>query len=810
MTFKTPANNSVIEPVGIAMKPSFGSMDNLGRLRTSRHQNIYEADFEYGTQPMRWENYVVSPTVSITATGTTGNVVATSSATGNVIVGMPVFSTTAGVIPTGAYVVSVNSTAGSNSVTLSQAPTTAVSSGTVVLGKGSYIAQLPGSGGVRMRLSTASGDVTIRQTRPYHRYQPGKTMVMSTAVNLGTAQTGQRQRVGFFDDGNGVFFEQADPTFTNTVTTFTASSISGQNFLTGISNTASMYIGMPVTGPNINPSTTVKDTNGTLNVPYTTFVTNIINSTAVGISSSTTSTTTGTSYSFTSVANPYGMYVVVRSDVNSTSIQNYGTNAGTPTDQRYPLPIWNGDQATIQSLDWSRIQMIWMEYTWYGAGMTRWGVVINGEWIVLHYVGFGNKGPVNTTNAQTGVFAYPAQIAPWSRTGNLPVRYEQRNIAATTSQNDMYHWGVSVIVEGGQDEQRGFTYSYGMANTAIKRQVGSGAAATRYPVLSVASRVMGTIEMSGNSSYNAPTSASNTTSITFTANTTFDGVLASSTLVSWGNANNIITVPAGTSNVFVGQSVTSATAGIPAGATVTYVNSSAYTISAQTTAAASGVLANTYTNNTFVGRHIYFPQQGTSNTGVAARVTGSNSTVITFGDIVTNGPIVNTASMTGTPFQIGLINRGQLLPKKMYISCDAPAIVELISSTTSSPILLTGATFATLANIASTNTISGTLVQANGFSTTNGAILVTSGLGSNNSFAMRDVSATAMTGGEVVFALTSPAGGSGLQEIDLSYFFPLYNTVSGNQTDVLTVAITTTGTAGANVGVHIIAQEAMS
>ena len=269
-------------------------------------------------------------------------------------------------------------------------------------------------------------------------------------------------------------------------------------------------------------------------------------------------------------------------------------------------------------------------------------------------------------------------------------------------------------------------------------------------------------------------------------------------------------MPAGTANVFVGQAVTSATAGIPAGATVTFVNATAYTISAATTAAASGVLANTYTNNTFVGRHIYFPQQGgTANTGLAARITSSNSTVIGFGDIVTGKAIANTASMTNTPYQIGLLNRGQLLPKKMYISADAPCIIELISSTTSSPILLTGGAFVTSANLVSTNTSVGPLTQAVGFTTANGATLALGGLGSNNSFAMRDVSATAMTGGEVVFALTSPSGGSGLQELDLSYFFPLYNTVSGNLTDVLTVAITTT-TAAANVGVHLIAQEAMS
>ena len=33
------------------------SMDVFGRLKISRHQNIYDADFEYGTQPLRWESY---------------------------------------------------------------------------------------------------------------------------------------------------------------------------------------------------------------------------------------------------------------------------------------------------------------------------------------------------------------------------------------------------------------------------------------------------------------------------------------------------------------------------------------------------------------------------------------------------------------------------------------------------------------------------------------------------------------------------------------------------------------------------------
>lgn len=114
------------------------------------------------------------------------------------------------------------------------------------------------------------------------------------------------------------------------------------------------------------------------------------------------------------------------------------------------------------------------------------------------------------------------------------------------------------------------------------------------------------------------------------------------------------------------------------------------------------------------------------------------------------------------------------------LSSDQICLVELISSPPVNPVTLTGAAFTALAS-----------------------------LGSTYSFAERDVAATALAGGEVVFAFTAPAGGSGLQDIDLSYFFPLCNTILGNTPDILTVAITTSTTA-ANVGAHIICQEAMS
>jgi hypothetical protein len=483
-------------------------VDVTGRLKMSRHQNIYDADFEYGAQPLRWESF----------------------------------------------------TAGSGS-----------------------ILHQPGQGGVRMNVSGVSGDLAIRQSRPYHRYQPGKTMYMASACLFGTPNSNNRQRVGYFDDSNGVFFEQGD-----------------------------------ITGPN-----------------------------------------------------PSGMSVVVRSDVG-----------GTPVDTRVSLEAWNGDSSVIQKLDWTRIQMLFIEYAWYGAGALRWGVFINGDPVILHQIGVGNR---------TG------QTLPWARTGNLPVRYELRNVGTTAGNNAFIHYGVSVMVEGGVDDQRGFTYAYGMAPATPRRTVATNS--TRYPVLSIRNRIMGTIEYTQASS---AITAGTTTSLTAT--------------------------------------------GTP------------------------------WTVDQWKGRGISYVNGGVTYT---ARITSNTASVLTIADSITGG-VAPAAPVAGQNYIIGLINRGQILPRQLLVSSSAIAVVEIIASTTASPVTLTGSSFTALAT-----------------------------LGSTNSFAERDVSSTALTGGEVVMAFTAPAGGSGLQQLDLSNLFPLYTNIRGNVPDILTLAITTTGTAS-DVGAHFICQEAMS
>jgi hypothetical protein len=378
-----------------------------------------------------------------------------------------------------------------------------------------------------------------------------------------------------------------------------------------------------------------------------------------------------------STVNPFGLNVVIRND-----------SSGVVTDTRVPLNQWNGDTRIVNSLDFTRIQMFWIEYAWYGAGATRFGFFIDGEPVIAHQIGFGNLA------SQTG---------PWARTGNLPVRYEQRNSSTISATNDLLHYGVSVIVEGGQDDQRGFTYSYGMAPATPVRS--TGGAVTRYPILSIRPRALGLVERT--------------------------------------------------------QATNAATAGTTTSLTLT--------------------TANLVTND-LRGRYIYFPGLVTTQggTGAIGRITANTTSVISFVDNVT-GLAFSAAPGSGASYQIGLLNRGQLLPRKLMVVQTTAAqnvVIELVASTTTSPIVLTGATFAAL-----------------------------SSLGSANSFAERDVSATALSGGEVTFAFVlSP--GSGVQEIDLSYFFPLLNNIRGNQVDTLSVCVTSGATV--TVGAHLICQEAMS
>ncbi len=78
---------------------------------------------------------------------------------------------------------------------------------TQLVGSGTSVF-LPNESSVRMRVTTTSGDKVVRQTKQYFRYQPGKSQLVMITGLLGAIKTNVRQRIGYFDIENGLFFEQ--------------------------------------------------------------------------------------------------------------------------------------------------------------------------------------------------------------------------------------------------------------------------------------------------------------------------------------------------------------------------------------------------------------------------------------------------------------------------------------------------------------------------------------------------------------------------------------------------------------------------
>jgi hypothetical protein len=90
-------------------------------------------------------------------------------------------------------------------------------------------------------------------------------------------------------------------------------------------------------------------------------------------------------------------------------------------DTRIPQSEWNLDTMdglgpSGYDLDLTKMQMFYIDYSWYGAGYIRWGLRgVDGDITYIH------KMPNNNVNAEA-----------YMRSGNVPARYESNTFAKTT------------------------------------------------------------------------------------------------------------------------------------------------------------------------------------------------------------------------------------------------------------------------------------------------------------------------------------------------------------------------------------------
>ncbi len=221
--------------------------------------------------------------------------------------------------------------------------------------------------------------------------------------------TGSALRCGLYDDQNGLFFEY-DGSVMSVCRRNSTTQISGEGAVTFRSGT--------VTGVNTKFSKQLS-----------------LNDTIV---------IKGQSYIVTKIT----------SDTNLSILPTYrGTsNSGVVITKvqttKVPQTQWNLDKCDGTgpsgfNLNPARIQMAYMDYSWYGAGKVRFGFKDNhGKVFYVHEFIHNN------------VFR-----EAYLRSGNVPARYEIENVGTPSFVPALAHWGTSVIMDGGFDPDSAYQFT---------------------------------------------------------------------------------------------------------------------------------------------------------------------------------------------------------------------------------------------------------------------------------------------------------------------------------------------------------------
>ena len=111
--------------------------------------------------------------------------------------------------------------------------------------------------------------------------------------------------------------------------------------------------------------------------------------------------------------------------------------------ENWTIDPCDGTGPTGFDLDLNKIQMVYIDYSWYGAGKIR----------------FGFKD-------QTGEVKYVHEfihnnilLESYFRSGNLPARYEVTTYDNPTYIPFLFHWGTSVIMDGKFDDDKAYLFS---------------------------------------------------------------------------------------------------------------------------------------------------------------------------------------------------------------------------------------------------------------------------------------------------------------------------------------------------------------
>ena len=179
----------------------------------------------------------------------------------------------------------------------------------------------------------------------------------------------------------------------------------------------------------------------------------------------------GQSYKVTSVISDTNIHIspAYRGVAGTRLIVTKTEELKTPQSQ-WNIDKCDGTGVSGFKLNLNRMQMAYMDYSWYGAGRVRFGFKdTHGKVFYCHEIIHNNK-----------------KTEAYLRSGNLPARYEIINGNNPTYSPSLYHWGASVIMDGKFEDDKAylFTAASGSGGSDIIT-VPSTLYGTQVPIISI-------------------------------------------------------------------------------------------------------------------------------------------------------------------------------------------------------------------------------------------------------------------------------------------------------------------------------------
>jgi len=373
----------------------------------------------------------------------------------------------------GAFTVTTTPTSNTFTYTTSSAsgtPTNSAGNTNLYARPAGYVESRPFDGGVAFSAgSIIPNQQLIRQTRRYFRYQSGKgiqfstgtclkpaiftTSIVASGTSIGATITVTTRYAHNLATGTVIQVAGVNEAGYNGNYTIASTTI---NTLTYTATTAPSATTATGTQPRVSPLNWYGSTNriGFFDQQNGMFFefdgqtlyavwrnsTNQLNGTVSVINGSGLVSGTGTQ--FATQLNP-GDYIVIRGQsykvvniesntalyispeyrgatLNTTNTPNAGYIVSKTIDVRVPQSAWsdpcNGTGPSGYTLDLTKMQMFYIDYSWYGAGVIRWGFRTTGGAIVYVYAQQNN-------NVQTEAYM---------RSGNMAAHYESNQQNAVT------------------------------------------------------------------------------------------------------------------------------------------------------------------------------------------------------------------------------------------------------------------------------------------------------------------------------------------------------------------------------------------